>query len=237
MSYSIEAKERVEALEETRAAGMIPAVFYGPQVEAKSVAVDYRTFEKLYQTAGESNLIDLAVVNSDPAKVLIQEVQRDPVKGTIVHIDFRQIDMNKEISTAISLNYIGESAAVKEQGGTLMKGPDSLNIKCLPNDLVSQVDVDLSNLKTFEDIIRIGDLIMPHGITVVDNQETLVAKVAPPLTEDQLKAMEEAEATSVADIEVEGEKKEGEEGEAAEGEKKGEAKDESKAEEKGDKKE
>lgn len=208
MTYSITAKKREgENPDSVRTAGLVPAVVYGPEIEPISVAVDYKDFEKLYNEAGESNLIDFQVEGSDdPIKTIIQDIQMDPVKDRVVHVDFRQIKMGEEMSATIELNYIGEAPAVKELGGTLVKGNDYVNVRCLPKDLVSNIEVDLSTLKTFEDVIKIENLPLPEGMTIVDNPNTLLAKVSAPLTEEQLKAMEEAEAPSVEDVEVEGEK-------------------------------
>ncbi|MEK7083823.1 MAG: hypothetical protein AAB932_01160, partial [Patescibacteria group bacterium] len=127
----------------------------------------------------------------------------------------------------------GESSAVKEAGGTLMTPRSELKIKCLPKDLVGHIDIDLSTLKTFDDMIHVREVTLPPGITVLDDAEIVIAKVARPLTDEELKAMEEAGPKSVEDVAVveKKEKKEGEEdgeegkaGEAAKGEKKEEKK-------------
>lgn len=216
MSFALDVQKRSLPAEKTRNSGLIPAVVYGPQLASTSVVIDYLVFDRLYKEAGESSLIDLNVAGGQPTKVLIQEVQRDPVSDRIIHVDFRQINMNKEMHATISISFEGESVAVKELGGTLVKTLDELNIKCLPKDLVSHVTVNLSVLKTFDDAIHISDIALPAGITVTDNLETLVAKVAPPLTEEELKAMEEAPAASIEDIEVEEKGKKEEEGAEAE---------------------
>lgn len=199
-----------------REEGQIPAVLYGPEIQPVSIAVDRTAFQKLYAEAGESTLVDLVVDGGKPAKVLIQDVQYDPMKGMAIHVDFRQINMNKEMTATIELNFVGEAPAVKELGGTLMKPLTTLSVKCLPKDLVSSVDVDLTVLKTFDNIIRVADLVLPAGITSLEEADTTVAKVSPPLTEDQLKAMEESSTVNVADIEISVERgKKEEEGEAA----------------------
>ncbi len=215
MTFAIEVKTKTQTAEETRGLGLIPAVLYGQEDGAISVAVDKLAFEKLYGEAGESSLVDLSVAGGKGAvKVLIQDIQRDPVKGDITHVDFMRINMNKEMHATLPINFVGESLAVKELGGTLIKSLQELDIKCLPKDLVSHIDMDLSVLKTFDDIVHIKELVVPAGITIMENPETVVAKVAAPLTEEQLKAMEESGvAKAVADIEVAGAKKEGEDGE------------------------
>jgi len=165
-------------------------------------------FEKLYEQTGESNLIDLTLDSGEPVKVLVQDIQKHPVKDNIMHIDLLQINMSKEMFATLPITFVGESLAVKALGGTLNKGLDEVEIKCLPKDLVGHIEVDLSVLATFDDFVRVKDLVLPPGITVLDNQEVVVAKVSAPLTEEQIKAMEESGSADIASVVVEGEKKE-----------------------------
>lgn len=211
MSLSLSVKKREAGkAESVRESGLIPGVLYGPEIEPVSIAFDYNTFEKLYNEAGESTLVDLIIEgDKESTKVLIQDIQIDPVKRTITHVDLRQIRMGVEMHANVDLVFVGESLAIKELGGTLVKTRDQVEVKCLPKDLVSHIDVDLSTIKTFEDMIHVKDLQLPAGMTVVDDAETVLAKVNAPLTEEQLKAMDEAEAPSVADVKVEGDKKDG----------------------------
>lgn len=231
MSLTLAVEKRTNKTEEVRDAGKIPAILYGPEIEPVSIEVAQNVFEKLYSEAGMSTMIDISVSGADPIKVLVQDVQYDPVKSTITHADFRQIKMGEEMNATTTLEFEGIAPAVKELGGTLTKTLREVNIRCLPKDLVSSIIVNLEVLKTFEDSISIADLKLPEGVAVTDEETTLIAKVTAPLTEEQLKAMEEAETASVEDVEVEGEKKEGEEGAEGEAEKKDEPKAEEKKEE------
>jgi len=214
MSFSINVQKRkVGVSEDLRGGGKIPAAVYGPQMSPLAVSLDYREFEKMYKEAGEASLIDCNVTGeSNPVKVLIQDVQFDPVKGKIMHVDFRQIRMDAEMHATVELEFVGQSSIVKEQGGTLIKALEEVNVKCLPADLVNKIEVDLSVLKSYEDTIHIKDLVLPKGIQVTDDLGIVLAKVLPPLTEDQLKAMEEKPAVSVDQIEVEKKGKVEEEG-------------------------
>lgn len=214
MTFSIEVKTRQEKADSTREQGLIPGVLYGPEIKPVSFSVDSLVFKKLYDEAGESNLIDLTLDDGKSTKILVQDVQKDPVKDNVVHVDFLQINMSKEMYATLPVNFVGESAAVKTLGGTLMKSLREVEVKCLPKDLVGSIDLDLSVLATFDDVVHIKDLILPSGLVFTENSETVVAKVAEPLTEEQLKAMEETATADVATVEVEGEKKE--EGEVAE---------------------
>lgn len=215
MAYSIEGKLRsTGSATITREEGQIPGIIYGPDIKPVSLAVPYHAFEVLYESAGEASLIDVTVDGQKPIKALIQDVQYDPISERVIHVDFRQINLKKPMHATVELNFIGESSAVKELGGTLIKALSVLKIACLPQDLVNQIDVDLSKLKSFDDTIRVSDLALPPGFTVLDNADTTIAKVAAPLTEDQLKAMEEgAGPKSLEEIEVE---KKGKEPEATE---------------------
>lgn len=203
----------------------MPAVVYGGKGEAVSLSLSGRDFAKIYEEAGESTLIDLAVDNHEAGKVLVQDVQHDPITGHVVHVDLRRIDMSKPITASVELRFVGEAPVIKEQGGTLVHNIEEVEIECLPKDLVAHFEIDLSVLKTFDDAVRVSDIKLPDGVKIIDPAPAvIVAKAQPALTEEQIKAMEEA-ATQPADlskIEAAGKKKEAEEeaveGEAAEGE-------------------
>lgn len=217
MGFNLKVQKRGKiAADDIRRSGFLPGIIYGAGSESVAISAPMISFAKLYRDAGESNLVEIELDGEEPFKALVQSVQYEPVKGKIIHFDLRKIRMDQEMTATIELKFVGESLAVKELSGTFFRGLDSLDIRCLPKDLVSEVEVDISGLKTFEDTIRISDLKLPAGISVEGSTDTLVAKVTPPLTEEQLKAMEESGPASVADVEVvKKEKKEGEEGEDA----------------------
>jgi large subunit ribosomal protein L25 len=219
MVFSLSAKTREGGNAElVRAAGEIPGVVYGgDRAAATVVSVNGSEFARLYGQAGESTLIDFSVDGATPVKVLVQDVQLDPVKNVPVHVDFRQINMNKPMEVDVELNFVGEAPAVKELAGTLNKTIDTVTVSCLPKDLVSEITVDLGLLKTFDDVIRVKDLVAPAGITIESDLEQTVANVAPPLSEEELKAMEEASApVDLSAIEVEKKGKTDEEAAAGE---------------------
>lgn len=211
VSLAPRAKESADLL---RASNIMPAVVYGVGGEAVSVQIPVAEFQKLYAKVGMATLIDVALEGLGTVKALIHDVQYDPVKGTPTHADFLRIDMNKEMHADVVLKFVGESLAVKGLGGTFVSSLESLAITCLPKDLVSHIDVDISVLATFDDAIHISDLNLGTGITTDASPDTVVAKVLPPLTEDQIKAMEETQVGDVSKIEVEKKGKE----EVAEGE-------------------
>jgi large subunit ribosomal protein L25 len=172
--------------------GIIPAVLYGPKIKPLSLEVDSKEFEKIFQGAGESSLISLEV-GGKKTPVLIHAFQRDPLADKITHIDFYQAPLEEVIEAKIPLVFEGESPAVKELGGTLVKVIHELEIKAKPENLPKEIKVDISTLKTFEDAILVKDLKVSEGVEILKNPEEIVAEAKPPqkVEEELAKPVEE----------------------------------------------
>ncbi|MEK9130020.1 MAG: 50S ribosomal protein L25 [Patescibacteria group bacterium] len=162
-----------------RAREILPAVVYGHGIETKNIEIKKNSFEKFYKQVGAGNLLDLIIDNQNPVKVLIQGIQRDPVKNGITHIDFYQIKKGEKITHSVKLNFIGESRAVKELNGMLVKNSNSVEIECLPENLISEIDVDISSLNDFDDVICVKDLKVPSNIKMMDRLDEVLAIVVP----------------------------------------------------------
>lgn len=219
MSFKLSATTRNEKGEKIRTRTAIPAVVYGMGGKATSITISYEDFAKLYREAGEASLIDLSLDGKEDGKVLIQDIAYDPVSDLMTHADLRRIDMNKTLTATVELRFIGEAPVIKEQGGTLMHNLSEVEVQCLPKDLISHIDVDISALKTFDDLIKVKDLPVPSTVTITSpNGEDLVAKATPAMTEEEMKALEATAApVDLSKIESAG-KKEKEAEEGAEGE-------------------
>lgn len=215
-----------------RLKGEIPAVVYGHGLESRSLVVDYRIFEKLLKKAGESSLVDLSVEGQEPVKVLIQEVQRDPLKETIVHVDFRQVRMTEKLEADIEFNFTGESPAVKGLGAIMVRNMDKITARCLPQYLVPFIEVDLSGLKNFGDNIKVKDIKTPEGMEFLANPNDLVVSVTEPISEEELKELEAKPVEDVGAVKAETEEKKAEkeatEGAVAEPKEKGKEKEKAK---------
>lgn len=190
-----------------RQAGSVPAVVYGFGTEPKNVTIDRNAFVKVFNEAGSSTVLDL-VADGKSFQVLIGEVQRNPLNDFVTHVDFRAVDPNRKIEAEIDLEFVGESMAVKSLGGTLIQSLESLDVKSLPGALVSHIDVDVSVLATFDDVIRVSDLVIPEGIEVMEDPETAVASVQPPRSEEEMAALDAAVDADISKVEVTTEKKE-----------------------------
>lgn len=184
-----------------RAEDKVPAVVYGFGIQPTNITVDRVAFDKAYRAAGASTVVDLDVAGT-VHPVLIAEVQRDPINDFAIHADFRRVDLTKKIEAKIPLKLVGTSSAVKDLGGTLVQSLEDIEVFCLPNALVHNIEVDISRLATFEDVIRVSDITIPQGIEVKTDAENAVASVQPPRSEAEMAALEGAVELDVSKVEV-----------------------------------
>jgi len=203
-------KELGKKVKTLKKKGVLPAVLYGPKIKTFSLEINFKEFEKIYKKAGESTLISLEVPEKKlKALVLIHGIQSDSVTGLPLHVDFYQPSLKEEIEATIPLVFEGESKALKDLGGTLVKNISEVGVKALPQNLPKEIKVNIENLETFEDKILIEDLHLPEGIKILRKLDEIIANVAPPeKVEEELK---EPIAEKVEEVEKVEEKKEEEE--------------------------
>jgi len=215
MEFKLEAEKRdgtgKGVARKLRAQGQVPAVLYGHGMAPLSVAVDAKDLgHALHTDAGANVLVDLHV-GSDKHLVLAREIQRNHLRGDLVHVDFLVIRRDEKITVQIPIIVEGESPGVK-QGGVVEHHLWELQAECLPGDVPQNMVVDISKLE-IGDSFRIGDLNPPSGVDIqTPEEETILSVVTPQVLE--VEAAAEGEEGAVA---------EGEEGAAAEGEGGGEA--------------
>jgi len=211
--------------------GMLSAVLYGPKTENLSLFVDLKEFKKVWKEAGETGLINLLKSNFDSSlpkldfdvDVLIHDVQLDPITGEPIHVDFYAVDMTKKITAKIPLDFVGEAPAIK-LGGTLVKATHDIEVESLPNDLPSELKVDISKLETFEDKILVKEVLVPSEVEVKSELEDVVAFVEE-VKEESFDEVQ-GETPSLEDIEVTTEKIKEEDDKKEDGEEKKEEKSE-----------
>lgn len=202
---TLKASPRQEKVCKVRRQGFIPGVLYGRQVKPVSLQVPYNVFKKLYEQSGESTIIDLDLAG-EKRNVLIKEVQLDPLKSLLNHVDFYVVEMSKEITAEVELKFVGVSKAVKDLSGVLVKNMDKIEVTCLPAVLPKVVEVDISALNTFEDSLTVENLVLAPGVRVKPEAKEIVATVTPPRSEEELAKLEETVEENVE--KVEGVKKE-----------------------------
>lgn len=193
-----------------RKEGFTPAVLYGFGLKPLNLQVLAKDFVKVYQIAGESSLLQLQINGQkEQFTVLIKDVQRDPISGEPMHIDFFQPRLTEKIEVKIPLVIEGESPVVKELGGTLVKNIPEIEIKALPQNLPKEIVVNVEKLKTFEDVIRVKDLSLPSGVeTTLDPEEILIMVAEPEKVEEELAKPIEEKVEEVEKVEKEKKEKE-----------------------------
>lgn len=185
-----------------RRAGFVPAVIYGRGFESVPIQVPLKDFERVYTEAGESTVVYLNVGGQD-YPTIIHEVVRDAVSDAYLHADFYKVRLDEKISAKIHLNFIGESPAVKELGGILVKNISEVEVSGFPQDLPHQIDVDISGLAEFKSHVQIKDLSVSAKLEIKANPEVIVALIQEPISEEELKAQLEAPVTGTTeDVEI-----------------------------------
>jgi large subunit ribosomal protein L25 len=216
-----------------RRAGEIPAVVYGPETEPIPVKVEYKNLYRLMHNVPLNTIINLDItgVESPTRKVLIRELQKDPVTGELLHMDFHHIPMDKPITLTVPITAVGIPVGVKTFGGIVQYTRREIDISCLPSDIPDKIEVDISELNV-GDSVHVSDLELENVHILTDPARTLITVVAPTViktaAEEAAEAEAEAEEAAEGEEGAEGEgKPEGEakEGETKEGDKKEEGRD------------
>ena len=217
-ALKLEAKTRAikgKQVKQLRTVGQIPAVVYGHGIASQDISLDLRAFEKVLRQAGESSLIDLAVGDAAVVKVLVHDVQHDPLRSTIIHADLRQVNMKEKLEANVTLKFVGEAPAVKALGAILLRNMDTVTVRCLPQYLVHEIEVDLSNLKNLDDQITIGSLVLPEGMEFVNGAEEVIAIAQTPISEEELAALDTKAVGDVTAVKAANEEKKAERDAAA----------------------
>ena len=199
-----------------RRQALIPAVFYGPEVDPVHLSLNYRDLEKLIRTgAGENVIIDLAIETGESTlshRAMLKEIQMDPVKQTILHVDLYEISMDKKIQVEVPITLTGTPKGVSD-GGILQQVSRTVEISCLPDNIPDAFELEVTGLD-IGDSLHVSDLKIPEGIEVLEEEELTIATVVPPTKVEEIEPevpeeeeeREEVEAEEVAETEEEGEK-------------------------------
>lgn len=171
-----------------RASGMIPAVLYGNgSGQSTALAVPAKVVDHTLQHHGDNALYDLEL-DGEKRTARVVDVQRDPLTGRLLHVDFAPVDMAERIEVTVPLTLVGEPAGVKE-GGVLQQVAYEVQVEALPGDIPQEIEVDVSGLGMQENL-TLGDIRLPEGLRLVSDPEEVVATVTPPtrISEEELEA-------------------------------------------------
>jgi len=196
-------------VKDLKEAGLIPAVVYGRGKSPQPIKLSHREFVRLiHQHRVESAIINLKIKDDAKQKTrpcIIKEIQYDPVKGDIAHVDFNEISLTEVIKVNVPVVSKGEPIGVKQEGGSLEHILWEIEVECLPTDIPKEIEIDVSSLK-MGDSIHIKDIKFPDNVKVLSDPESIVLSVVAPMKEEApALATEEAQ---VQEPEVIKEKKE-----------------------------
>jgi len=198
--------------------GLLLGVVYGKGVkENLSVLFPKLNFMRVLDQTGEGTLIKLRVdEEKTPKDVLIQEIQYHTLTGDVTHVDFMSVSLEEEVEVEVPVEFMGDSPAVKDMGGIFVQNVENVEVRCKAKDIPKAITIDISGLKTFDDMIHLEDVKAPAGVEFMGAPDLVIAMVDEPRSEKEMEELEQEAAPDVT--EVEGVKKEGEGEEAAEGE-------------------
>ena len=172
-----EGKFNKNAARRVRVAGKIPAVLYGSGHDPVAVEVDPKQISRiLFSETGHNTIFDVEVAGLPAAKAMIVDWQREPIKDQLIHIDLKRIAMDKNIKVSVRVKLLGIPAGVKTAGGILDQVLREVEIECLPADIPSHIDVDVSNLALWG-ALRVSDLPHSGSIKYLNAEDATVAHV------------------------------------------------------------
>ena len=175
--------------------GKLAAVVYGHNTAATPLVLDRLEFQKIFTKSGRTHLLDLVVDGNRTEKVLIREIQTHPRRLGPIHVDFYQVSLEEKITVDVPVHLVGESAAVKRGDADILQPIHAVRVECLPTDIPEAFDVDLTPLEEIESELRISDLSVPKGVTVLVDADELVVKI---VHKRELKVEEEAPVAEAA---------------------------------------
>jgi large subunit ribosomal protein L25 len=182
--------------------GKLAAVVYGHNAQPTPLELDRLEFQRVFVKSGRTKLVDLVLDGGKTEKVLVREIQTHPRRLGPIHVDFYQVNLQEKIEVEVPIHLVGESAAVKSGDADVLQPLHALRVECLPSDIPSSFEVDITPLAEIEAELRVSDISVPKGVTVLDDPEELVVKI---VHKRELKVEEEvpaAEAAVLAEGEV-----------------------------------
>jgi large subunit ribosomal protein L25 len=203
--------EQVELTAEKRAAlgkqvkqlrrqGWVPGVMYGHGFSSLALQFEERSLRQVLSNVSGSQLVNIKIKGvKQPEIALVRDVQRDPIRGTFLHVDFYRVQMTERLTAEIPLITVGASPVVEARTGILLQGISAIEVECLPGDLVDAIEVDLSELVEIDQALYVRDLAVPAGIDVLADADEMVVRVVPPEAEELLEEEVEEEVIPEAE--------------------------------------
>lgn len=185
-----------------RLQGVIPAIAYRKGEKSTPLFLDSKAMEKALRTsAGENVIINLKIDGDEKKKdrtCIIKEIQRNPLSGSVIHVDFNEISLTETIKVSVPLATKGEPLGVKQDGGVLEHLLWEIQVECLPTEIPQKLEVDVVNLK-IGDALFVRDIIAPKGVKILNDAEVRIIAVNKPV---EIKVEEVAPEAAITEPEV-----------------------------------
>ncbi len=161
----------------TRMSGLIPAVVYGAFKDPVAVSVNPKDVTRILRSkTGHNSIFDVDIAGIERTPVIVADEQYDPIKGHLLHIDLRRIDLTRKLRLAIPVHVTGEAKGVKQQGGVLDVVTRAIEIECVPDDIPNQFDIDVTELM-IGSAIRVSELALKEGVRILTPGDAVIAHV------------------------------------------------------------
>lgn len=167
-------------VKQLRRQGLVPAILYGHKTEPLPLQIEERSLRQVLERAGSHHLITLQVGDESKSRItLAREVQLDPITHALLHVDFYKVVMTEKITTEVPLVFIGQSPVMEKREGVLVRGLDSVEVECLPSNLIESIEVNLEDLVEIDQAILVGDLEVDADLEILTDKEEMVAQILP----------------------------------------------------------
>lgn len=207
LTLNIQKRDPAAAAEKARAAGLLPAVFYGPKEASTPISVAHKDFKSIWAQAGESSVVILKD-GATEHEALIHEVDIHPLTGEPRHADFYVVEKGKKVRVHVPLVFTGVSPAVKDLAGILVKVMREIEVEAAPRDLPRELTVDISALVALDSVIHAKDIKVSPAVSIITDPDEVVASI----TVAREEPVEAPTAIDMSAIEVETKGKKPEEG-------------------------
>jgi len=183
-----------------RREGVTPANIFGKNFTSVSIQIPVKDFEPVYTKVHETGLVDLAV-GKDVYPVLIHNVQRHPISGDVIHVDFYKVNLKEKVKTSIPVIGIGEAKAEKDKIGALMQSLNEVEVEALPAELPENIEINVEHLAEIDDHILVSDIKAPSGVEILTSPDSTIFRITELVSQEaeELEALEEAEAEAAAE--------------------------------------
>lgn len=161
-------------VKQLRREGMIPAVIYGIN-DPVTIQLENKMLRRVLRRAGTTNLINISI-GKDTRTVLAREIQQHLTRGDLIHVDFQEVDLKVKITAEAALVLVGRSPMMEDGQGSDVLSLSSVEIEALPDDLIAEIEVDVSQMTSADEPLYVGDLSVPKGVEILTDPETAVAR-------------------------------------------------------------